>query len=123
MRPLVRTAATSFWPSAEEATDCHSLLDSLAVQVSPKSLEVQMWLPSVTATSLLPSAEEATAAQFVTNACGVQFASPRFSQIMDWPACARTVHPPLPTPVMRIVLATAGAIGSKMVVFAVFVTK
>ena len=57
------TAATSLVPSADDATDCQSRLDSFADQLAPESLVIHICPPRSSATSLVPSAEEAKETQ------------------------------------------------------------
>jgi hypothetical protein len=56
------SVATSFVPSADEATYSQesSLYAVVSVQVTPESAEVQIPPPLTTATNLVPSDEEAT---------------------------------------------------------------
>src|SRR5882724_3012905 len=71
MRPFNSTA-TILFPSAEEATDRHSLLLSRGVQVTPESADVYICPRSTTATSRVLSAEEATEVHPLMLSRGVQ---------------------------------------------------
>ena len=63
MRPPL-TAATSLFPSAEEAMQIQLVVGALfVVHVAPPSADVQMPPPLATAANRLPSAEEARQVQ------------------------------------------------------------